>query len=344
MHPARGKHPFDEYCVEIDADSAVPAHAKAHLAGLAAGGAFIAVRTNHAGEPSGRPSMGPFFSSKRRVMSFVASFRAEDISRPFAQGSFRFAAKGTFVGGPGDVSGVADAVGKWFKNACMQNTDEHYLMDLKTSQKAIELVSAWNDLARSDRHFFKRIDDLRPACARPASIIQVIEPQLWKWAPSSRLAGQSLIIEPFLPNFGKWNSNSGWQSNSAWGQVMAALSHYSYHVTGGELLLCDLQGGVSDRAGCILTDPVICSRERSFGLTDVSSLWSQTRPGCFLSCVPTLSSILNLHSSGRKALHSFSNITNARATATQAGSSTHRNATKRRRRSRRRHASSPTSS
>ena len=170
MLPVPHKEQDHQYCVEIEDDEGVAANAltKAHarvLSQRAAHGAFIAVRTDHAGMPSGRPLMGPFFSSKRRIMSYVASFRPEDIRRPFSEGSFRFAAKGTFVGGPGETSGVADAVGKWFKRSSMQKTDEHFVMDLKASQKAIELVSAWNDLARSDRHFFKRIDDLRPACA-----------------------------------------------------------------------------------------------------------------------------------------------------------------------------------
>eukprot|EP00959_Pyramimonas_sp_CCMP1952_P322136 6740686-Pyramimonas_sp.AAC.2 len=50
---------------------------------------------------------------------------------------------------------------------------------------------------------------------------------------------------------------------------MQALSHFSYHVsTGGNVLLCDVQGGVySD--GCILTDPAILSRTQSYGPTDL---------------------------------------------------------------------------
>ena len=40
---------------------------------------------------------------------------------------------------------------------------------------------------------------------------------------------------------------------------MQALSHYSYHVSSGQFVLCDLQGGIySD--GAIITDPVIISR------------------------------------------------------------------------------------
>ena len=36
------------------------------------------------------------------------------------------------------------------------------------------------------------------------------------------------------------------------------LSHYSYHVSNGAYLLCDLQGGVY-KDGVVLTDPVVMS-------------------------------------------------------------------------------------
>lgn len=53
-----------------------------------------------------------------------------------------------------------------------------------------------------------------------------------------------------------------------WAHAMQALSHFSYDVSGGELLLCDLQGGVGN-AGAVLTDPAICSRDREYGATDL---------------------------------------------------------------------------
>lgn len=53
-------------------------------------------------------------------------------------------------------------------------------------------------------------------------------------------------------------------------QVMQALSHYSYHKNAGQFLLCDLQGGILSKGrGAVLTDPVIISRDRSYGVTDL---------------------------------------------------------------------------
>lgn len=37
---------------------------------------------------------------------------------------------------------------------------------------------------------------------------------------------------------------------------MQSLSHFGYHVTGGNYVLCDLQGGVYHRE-VVLSDPVI---------------------------------------------------------------------------------------
>lgn len=49
------------------------------------------------------------------------------------------------------------------------------------------------------------------------------------------------MVEPMVPGFTKWNSNSGWvASGHDW---MQSLSHFSYHFTNGRYVLCDLQGG-----------------------------------------------------------------------------------------------------
>ncbi len=65
------------------------------------------------------------------------------------------------------------------------------------------------------------------------------------------------------------NSNNGWYRDSSdWAQAMQALSHYSYHKTGGSFLLCDIQGGFGAH-GAVLTDPAILSRSMTYGDTDM---------------------------------------------------------------------------
>lgn len=52
-------------------------------------------------------------------------------------------------------------------------------------------------------------------------------------------------MEPFVETFEKFNSNTGWAPHTGehWSEAMQALSHFSYHASHGQLLLCDLQGG-----------------------------------------------------------------------------------------------------
>ena len=49
---------------------------------------------------------------------------------------------------------------------------------------------------------------------------------------------------------------------------MQALSHFSYHSSGGRYVLCDLQGGVY-RDGIVLTDPAVLSVQKEYGVTDL---------------------------------------------------------------------------
>ncbi|XMA20121.1 hypothetical protein WAI453_012912 [Rhynchosporium graminicola] len=79
----------------------------------------------------------------------------------------------------------------------------------------------------------------------------------------------------------EWTPMAG----NASGDVMQALSHFSYHVSYGQLLLCDLQGGVYQN-GFILSDPVIMSPTQNYGPLDlgidgINSFFSRHRCGFF---------------------------------------------------------------
>lgn len=50
--------------------------------------------------------------------------------------------------------------------------------------------------------------------------------------------------------------------------AVQALTHYSFHISGGNFLLCDLQGAVVDGT-VVLADPVTTSRLRQFGPKDL---------------------------------------------------------------------------
>lgn len=81
---------------------------------------------------------------------------------------------------------------------------------------------------------------------------------------------QKALIEPFIQNYHKFNSNTGWTDarTTDWSLAMQALSHFSYHVSGGNYVLCDIQGGVYQQE-VVLSDPAILSRTYEYGETDL---------------------------------------------------------------------------
>ncbi|KAJ6789691.1 hypothetical protein PWT90_00555 [Aphanocladium album] len=91
---------------------------------------------------------------------------------------------------------------------------------------------------------------------------------------------EKILVEPFIDDYQKFNSNTGWTNDDdGWAEVMQALSHFSYHISGGFYVLCDLQGGIYARE-VVLSDPVILSRTRQFGVTDLGPDGiSRTGPG-----------------------------------------------------------------
>jgi len=78
-----------------------------------------------------------------------------------------------------------------------------------------------------------------------------------------------VTVEDYLEGrFEKFNSNTGWTQSGD--SVLNAFSHWTYHQSKGEHLVCDLQG--VDRAhsdSFELTDPVVMSNDKRFGSTDL---------------------------------------------------------------------------
>lgn len=93
------------------------------------------------------------------------------------------------------------------------------------------------------------------------------------------IAGTQYLVEPLIRNFSKFTSNNGWinDENGREDEAMAAFTHFTYHCSGGELIVCDLQGryrderrfGPNARTRFELTDVAICSRKCSYGPTDL---------------------------------------------------------------------------
>lgn len=141
---------------------------------------------------------------------------------------------------------------KWFKSGAAL-ADIFFTLDVRAVDLTLEIVEDFNDRILAEKN------------------IKVNIPAIWTAAhdSSSPWAGQNVLCEPFIQGYQKFNSNTGWNDTSTvWGEVMQALSHFSYHISEGERVLCDLQGGIYiDKA--VITDPVILSRNRAFGVTDL---------------------------------------------------------------------------
>jgi hypothetical protein len=138
-------------------------------------------------------------------------------------------------------------VSKWFKSGCVYEAT-YFEKDIKACDRALHILEQWN-LLDITQH------------------IQLNMPEVWEWERN----GQKYLQEPFIKNWQKFNSNTGWaEDDEPWEEAMQALSHYSYHVSGGQFVLCDLQGGVYNH-GVILSDPVILSRSQSYGVTDLGT-------------------------------------------------------------------------
>ncbi|KAM7207849.1 kinase-like domain containing protein [Naviculisporaceae sp. PSN 640] len=188
------------------------------------------------------------------------SFTYDALENPFASGAFRWVSKGKYTSGK---RAGEDCVAKWFKTGVVFSED-FFILDLKAVDKALEIINLFNQLQIVNKPVIVNI------------------PEVWTFTEdaSKEWAGTKTLIEPFIENYVKFNSNTGWaDGDEGWPKVMQALSHFSYHITGGNFVLCDLQGGIYQQH-IVLSDPVILSRNRDYGVTDlgpdgISTFFSQ---------------------------------------------------------------------
>ncbi|KAI1421947.1 kinase-like domain-containing protein [Xylaria sp. FL1777] len=185
--------------------------------------------------------IAPIVSNSRRNNATRAIIYKDQL---FVSGTFKNVYRGEYVAG---ARAGKECISKEFKKGSVY---EAYYFDeeMNIIHCAQKVIDDWNDAGLINRRMLLNT------------------PDIWTY---EELQAKNLV-EPMIENFEKFNSNSGWAdtSNGAWGQAMQALSHFSCHNPGGQLLLCDLQGGYySD--GYILSDPVIMSQTQKYGPTDL---------------------------------------------------------------------------
>ncbi|KAJ7213155.1 kinase-like domain-containing protein [Mycena pura] len=188
--------------------------------------------------------------------------RAEiDQSQVFATGAFKIVWKGVYTVG---ARRGERCVAKEFKTGSVYEK-RYFEEEMNVIRLTQGVIDAWHAEQIITRD------------------IRLNTPQIWEMIAT----GAKVLVEPMIENFEKFNSNTGWASNTggAWSDAMQALSHFSFHNSNGEFLLCDLQGGVySD--GYVLSDPVIMSRGQNCGPTDlgldgIRSFFQRHRCGSF---------------------------------------------------------------
>lgn len=185
----------------------------------------------------------------RKSNATEATFTNHALSNPFDEGKFRWVAKGTYTEG---IRAGESCVCKWFKAGVVFEFP-FFNLDIKVHHTAQHVIETWNANSYIEKPILINI------------------PQVWTFDKDCNgpWAGSMVLQEPFIYNYKKFNSNTGWTNDSTpWDRVIQALSHFSYHASGGKLVLCDLQGGIYSNA-IVLTDPAILSVDRSYGVTDL---------------------------------------------------------------------------
>lgn len=139
---------------------------------------------------------------------------------PFQEGTFKVCRKATYQDGHrrGET-----AIVKQFKTGSPFE-DKFFQEELNIVREAEKIVAAFNETGVLGR---RGVRVNIPNIARAYN------------------SGVHYLIEPFIEGFKKFNSNTGWADNSCEAaQAMQALSHFSYHFSRREFLLCDVQGGL----------------------------------------------------------------------------------------------------
>eukprot|EP00581_Thalassiosira_minuscula_P005645 CAMPEP_0183738648 /NCGR_PEP_ID=MMETSP0737-20130205/55126_1 /TAXON_ID=385413 /ORGANISM="Thalassiosira miniscula, Strain CCMP1093" /LENGTH=396 /DNA_ID=CAMNT_0025973233 /DNA_START=12 /DNA_END=1202 /DNA_ORIENTATION=- len=145
------------------------------------------------------------------------------------------------------------AVAKFLKKGTTFS-DECFLYDVRSAEEALPIIA----------EFQKYVDSV---LGRGRVSLKINIPEVWQQTSDvSGLKGQKVLVEPYIKDFKKFNSNTG--ANDAQAAIAQTFSHFSYHATDGQWLLCDLQGGLVGNT-YTLTDILINSRDKRFGVTDL---------------------------------------------------------------------------
>ncbi|CAK9011347.1 Alpha-protein kinase 1 (AK1) [Durusdinium trenchii] len=225
----------------------------------------------------------------------VSLKRAEFEPHPFDCGKFRVAFRGKVYVGADAQGAIVDRRLMDRLNGCWQRQKDrpYYPCIVKAFKRSRAMQAAeWNkDLQALDEatllapKFNRDVKPVIPWCQVMFASAFLYEVSCVGSTSTSAFCqrrntqtgglreGERVCVEPELEGeFIKANCNNGYVSKKKGHHidVAQAFSHYSWWVTKGELLICDLQG-VLGKTGWKFTDPAIHSQEgqQRFGVTDL---------------------------------------------------------------------------
>ncbi|KAG6368674.1 hypothetical protein INS49_002887 [Diaporthe citri] len=138
---------------------------------------------------------------------------------PFAKGAFKKVWRGHYTDGPRKGE---ECVSKVFTRSVFE--DHYFKVEMRVIRRAQWIIDAWN------------------ATGVIGMPVVLNVPAIW----TSQIDGERRLVEPFIKDFQKFNSNAGlvYFQGTPWSDALQALSHFSYHHSHGRMLLCDIQGGI----------------------------------------------------------------------------------------------------
>ena len=152
----------------------------------------------------------------------------------------------------GSRRGEKVVIKKW-KSRHIFNAD-FWDKDLECHRKAKQLVDAWNNLNLFHQTIEISMPRRRICVSGGSDEKDSVSKDEW-----------NLVEDYIAGDFTKWNSNSGFVKNH--NASIQAFCHWTYHHSGGLLVMCDAQG-VKTQNRYKITDPCICSKRRLYGSTD----------------------------------------------------------------------------
>ncbi|XP_038062503.1 uncharacterized protein LOC119732993 [Patiria miniata] len=185
----------------------------------------------------------------------------------FAQGASRYVYKGTFHGDP-YLEGKCCVV-KVYKEEWYDRLSEYaWVADDRAYRKADEMAQLFNNMYQTSKPIefvkpeFTRVDTragfnflgFLPFERKIKGTFGGTSDSVSNIIPSKA----TLAVERYLGGqYVKFNSNTGYSDRADFASP-AAFSHFTYHESNGEILVCDLQG-VRTSSGYKFTDPAVLS-------------------------------------------------------------------------------------